>query len=126
MIGYVTVGTNDRERAGQFFDEVFGVLGAERFMETEQFVAWRTSEKEPGIASTTPYDGNPASVGNGMMVALHAGSPEKVQAVHAKALELGGTDEGGPGLRMGNYYGAYFRDLDGNKFVAFCFVHDAE
>lgn len=126
MIGYVTIGTNDPAQAVKFYDEVLGLLGGERFMETEQFVAWRSAEDKPGIAVTKPYDGNPATVGNGTMVALFAGSPETVQTVHAKALELGGADEGGPGRRMGNYYGAYFRDLDGNKLVAFCFVADEE
>lgn len=126
MIGYVTIGTNDPERAHKFYDEVLGLLGGERFMEMEQFVAWRSSETAPGMAVTKPFDGNPATFGNGTMVALHAGSPEKVQAVHARALELGGADEGAPGRRMGNYYGGYFRDLDGNKLVAFCFVPDEE
>ena len=126
MIGYVMLGTNDLERAVKFYDEVLALLGGERFMETPQFVAWRTSEQSPGVAVTKPHDGNPATAGNGTMVSLHAGTPEKVQAIHARALESGGTDEGGPGRRMGNFYGAYFRDLDGNKLATFCFVQDEE
>ena len=64
-------------------------------------------------------DGKPATVGNGMMVALAASSKEQVDAIYKKALELGGTDEGKPGPRGGNFYAAYFRDLDGNKLNAF-------
>ena len=126
MIGYVTIGTNDPARAHKFYDEILELLGATRFMETERFAAWRSSEDTPGIAVTTPFDGNPATAGNGTMVSLHAGTEEKVQDIHARALEIGGTDEGGPGRRMGNFYGAYFRDLDGNKLAAFCFVQDEE
>ncbi len=67
-----------------------------------------------------PHDGNAATVGNGMMVALAVDSQEKVNALHAKALELGGTDEGAPGPRGDSgFYAGYFRDLDGNKLNAF-------
>ena len=69
-----------------------------------------------------PFDGQSASVGNGTMVALAAKDPEQVQALHAKALALGGRDEGAPGPRGTGFYGAYFRDLDGNKLAAFCLV----
>ena len=124
MLGYVLIGTNDVERAAKFYDELLGVLGAKRFMEMDRLVAWSTGGNDPGIGVCKPYDGNAATVGNGMMVALAAGSPEQVQAVYEKAIELGGADEGGPGKRMGNFYGAYFRDLDGNKLNAFCIVPD--
>ena len=66
-----------------------------------------------------PFDGKPATVGNGVMVALQAASKEQVGAVHKKALELGGKDEGAPGPRGAGFYAAYFRDLDGNKLNAF-------
>jgi len=65
-----------------------------------------------------PYDGRPASAGNGSMVALLASDRRTVDAVHAVAQQQGGVDEGAPGLRPeyhSNYYGAYFRDLDGKK-----------
>jgi predicted lactoylglutathione lyase len=74
----------------------------------------------PGLSVTKPYDGKPATVGNGVMVALVVDSPERVNAVHAKALALGGTDEGAPGARSEAFYAGYFRDLDGNKLNAFC------
>ncbi len=127
MIGYVTLGTNDLERAVAFYDELFALLGARRFMEEESFVAWSVAPGQPAISVTRPWDRKPATVGNGTMVALAVDSPEQVQRIHAKALELGGTDEGPPGLRGDSgFYAAYFRDLDGNKLNAFCMVAPGE
>jgi catechol 2,3-dioxygenase-like lactoylglutathione lyase family enzyme len=122
MIGYVTLGTNDLHRAAAFYDELLKLIGAGRFMEESTFVAWATSREAPGLSVTKPYDGNPATVGNGGMVALVVDAPEKVDLLHRKALELGGVDEGAPGPRGGGFYAAYFRDLDGNKLNAFCIV----
>jgi predicted lactoylglutathione lyase len=122
MIGYVTIGTNDLERAAAFYDGLLTLLGAQRYMENERLVAWSAGQDKPGIGICKPYDGNAASVGNGMMVSLATSGPDQVQALHAKALELGGSDEGAPGRRFGPFYGAYFRDLDGNKLCAFCLV----
>jgi catechol 2,3-dioxygenase-like lactoylglutathione lyase family enzyme len=125
MIGYATVGTNDIDRARAFYDELFGSVGAKRILEFPQngFTLYGTSWSRPGVAVTKPYNGEPATVGNGTMVALVMDSRDKVDAFHAKALELGGTDEGAPGLRGPEgdnaFYGAYFRDLDGNKFCVF-------
>ena len=125
MIGYVTVGTNDLERARRFYDALLGEIGASRKMEFPEtgFTLYGTGDRRPGIAVTRPYDGNPATVGNGNMTAIAADSRATVDRLHAKALELGGTDEGAPGLRTpegpGAFYGAYFRDLDGNKLCAF-------
>ena len=124
MIGYVTLGTNDLPRAVAFYDALMAELGARRIMETEQFVAWGVSMDRPGLSVTIPYDGKPATVGNGVMVALVVDSPERVNAVHAKALALGGTDEGAPGARSEAFYAGYFRDLDGNKLNAFCLTGD--
>ena len=121
MIGYVTLGTNDFERAVAFYDALVGELGAGRFMESETFVAWAVSQGTPAISVVKPNDGNAATVGNGMMVALAVDSPDKVDQLHAKALELGGTDEGAPGKRGDSgFYAGYFRDLDGNKLNAYC------
>lgn len=126
MIGYVTFGTNDLSRASQFYDELFKVINAGRFMESDSFVAWAVSPNQPSLGVTLPFDGQAASVGNGTMVALVVDSPEKVQALHQKALELGGSDEGGPGPRgTSGFYAAYFRDLDGNKLNAFCMTKPA-
>lgn len=122
MIGYVTLGTNNLAEAVSFYDELFTVTGAGRVYEGDNFVAWSTGPAAPAVSVIEPYDGNEATVGNGVMVALAVDSPESVQAMHAKALELGGADEGPPGQRAGNFYAAYFRDLDGNKLNAFCMV----
>ena len=120
MIGYVTLGTNNMDKAAAFYDALLGTLGASRMMEAETFIAWSTGMGAPAISVIKPADGNAATVGNGAMVAIVVDSTEKVDALHAKALELGGTDEGAPGQRMDNFYAGYFRDLDGNKLNAFC------
>ena len=123
MIGYVTLGTNNFERATAFYDKLLAVMGAGRFMEVEDvFVAWAVSPDKPGISVTKPFDGNPATVGNGMMVALAADSKEMVHKVYDKAIELGGKDEGPAGPRGDQFYAGYFRDLDGNKLNVFCII----
>jgi catechol 2,3-dioxygenase-like lactoylglutathione lyase family enzyme len=121
MIGYVTLGSNDIPRAAHFYDELLKLLGAARFMEDETFIAWAAAPDKPALGVIKPYDGQPATVGNGVMVALVVDSNEKVDAVHRKALELGGKDEGAPGPRgTGGFYAGYFRDLDGNKLNCYC------
>jgi len=121
MIGYVTLGTNDIDRAAEFYDALLQEIGAGRFMETDKFIAWAVAPDTPALSVTKPFDGKAASVGNGVMVALAVDSQDKVDALHQKAMELGGMDEGAPGPRGdGGFYAAYFRDLDGNKLNAFC------
>ena len=120
MIGYVTLGTNDLERAVAFYDALFALLGAGRFMEdTGNFVAWAVAPDKPAVSVTKPWDGQPATHGNGTMVALVVDSKEKVHEVYDKAIALGAQDEGPPGPRMDGFYAAYFRDLDGNKLNVF-------
>ena len=121
MIGYVMLGTNNYDEAAKFYDELLGSIGAGRILEDDRFIAWATGPASPAISICHPYDGNPATVGNGVMVAIIADSRDKVDALHAKALELGGTDEGAPGQRSDTFYAGYFRDLDGNKLNAFYF-----
>lgn len=119
MIGYVTFGTNDLPRACAFYDALLEDFGAKRLMDDGRIIIYGVPG-QPMFAVCTPYDEKPATVGNGTMVALAADSKEQVQRLHAKALELGAADEGEPGIRgNGPFYGGYFRDLDGNKFVAF-------
>ena len=119
MIGYVTMGTSDVQKAAAFYDGLLELLGGKRIMDEESFIAWGAAPGAPGIGVTKPFAGKPQSVGNGMMVALAAGSSEMVDALHARALELGGSDEGAPGARSETFYAGYFRDLDGNKLCAF-------
>lgn len=122
MIGYVTLGTNDFPRATAFYDALMAGLGKVRVMEGEGFVAWGTDLRHPGLCVTIPYDRQAATAGNGTMVALALRSQEEVDAFHARALALGGSDEGVPGERRGGFYAAYVRDLDGNKLCAFCML----
>ena len=128
MIGYVTLGSDNMLRARAFYDELLGTtIGARRIMEFGDdlggFTMWGTGFDKPGLAVTNPYNKQPAVAGNGNMTAIAMDSRGKVDALYAKALELGGTDEGPPGLRGEEgpqaFYGAYFRDLDGNKLCAF-------
>jgi len=124
MIGYVTLGTNDLEKSVKFYDQLFATIGAGRFLETEQFVAWSTGNDSAGVSVTKPFNGKPATVGNGNMVAIMLDSTAKVDAFYQKALELGGSCEGKPGFRgeIAGFYAGYFRDLDGNKLNAFHIV----
>ncbi len=116
MLAYATLGTRDLVRAAAFYDAVLAEIGAKRFMEEpDEFIAWGNSEHGAGLGITYPFNKEPASVGNGTMVALAADSREAVDRLYAKAIELGGTDEGAPGQRYPGFYVAYFRDLDGNK-----------
>jgi len=119
MIGYVTLGTNDLARGAQFYDAIAAELGVGRMMETERYIAWGKPGGGAGIGLTSPYDGKPATVGNGVMVAFEAQDRAQVERIYRLALSLGGQDEGTPGARGEGFYAAYFRDLDGNKLNAF-------
>ena len=124
MIGYVTLGSNDLDKARGFYDALMPTIGAGRIMEFgDNFTMYGTGMGKPGLAVCKPYDGSSALAGNGNMSAIACDSRAKVDAIHAKAMELGGTDEGAPGVRGDEgpqaFYGAYFRDLDGNKLNVF-------
>lgn len=120
MIGYITLGTNDLSRAAAFYDALLAEVGARRAMETERYIAWASAPDKPMLLLIKPFDGQPATVGNGVMVAFAMDSQEKVAAFHRKAIALGAKDEGAPGERGKGFYAAYFRDLDGNKLDAYC------
>ncbi|MFM9264783.1 VOC family protein [Tychonema sp. BBK16] len=124
MIGYVNVGTNDIESAAKFYDALLAEMGAKRFIEAEHFIAWSVSPNGPALAVTKPFDGNKATVGNGVMIALQVDSREKVHLLYNKAIALGAQDEGAVGPRgdFGEFYAGYFRDIDGNKLNVFCMV----
>lgn len=120
MIGYVTLGTNDLPRAAAFYDLLAAELGVGRMMEYDTFIAWGTPGGGAGIGLTKPWDGNAATVGNGVMVALEAKDRAQVDRLYEIAMANGATDEGGPGPRGDEgFYAAYFRDPDGNKLNAF-------
>lgn len=120
MIGYVILGTNDLERSAQFYDALLSDIGATRFMENDMFIAWAVAPGQPSLAITKPFDKEAATVGNGVMVALALDTPEQVDKLYAKAIELGAVDEGPAGKRGDGFYAGYFRDLDGNKINFFC------
>jgi catechol 2,3-dioxygenase-like lactoylglutathione lyase family enzyme len=119
MIGYVTLGTNDLPRAARFYDAIAKELGVGRMMETERFIAWGKPGGGAGIGLTMPFDGKPATVGNGVMAAFEAKDKAQVDRIYRLALSLGAKDEGEPGPRGEGFYAGYFRDLDGNKLNAF-------
>jgi predicted lactoylglutathione lyase len=120
MIGYVTLGTNDLARAAKFYDAIAAELDTPRMMEFDGFIAWGKPGGAAGIGLTKPFDGNAATVGNGVMVALEAKDKEQVHRLYDIALANGGTCEGPPGPRGdGGFYAGYFRDPDGNKLNAF-------
>jgi predicted enzyme related to lactoylglutathione lyase len=121
-IGYVTIGAQDVEQALPFFDEVFGALGYERGDPDGGWAFYGPKGGAPCIGICRPHDGQAARAGNGIMVAFKADKQEQVHAAHAAALAAGGSDEGAPGFRPPegtSFYGAYFRDLVGNKFCVY-------
>jgi catechol 2,3-dioxygenase-like lactoylglutathione lyase family enzyme len=120
MIGYVTLGTNDLARAAKFYDAIAAELDTPRMMEFDGFIAWGKPGGAAGIGLTKPFDGNAATAGNGVMVALEAKDKEQVHRLYDIALANGGTCEGPPGPRGDEgFYAGYFRDPDGNKLNAF-------
>ena len=123
MLGYATLGTSDMERAEAFYNELFTELGGKQLFGMDRIKFYGTSTDEPMIALCIPYNEEPHERGNGQMVALMAADRATVDRVHAIALAQGGTCEGPPGLRPhyhADYYGAYFRDPDGNKLCVCC------
>ena len=120
MLGYATIGTKDMDRAVAFYDGLLAEIGAKQLFGMDRIKFYGTSTDESMLALCIPYDEQPHERGNGQMIAIPGGSKEGVDSLHAKALELGATDEGAPGDRIPDvFYGAYVRDLDGNKI---CFM----
>jgi catechol 2,3-dioxygenase-like lactoylglutathione lyase family enzyme len=119
-MGYGTVGSNDLQRAMAFYDALLGSAGITKIFDHPS--GGRIYGKDGNLIFGVlgPYDKKPATVGNGSMLALRFDSTEAVDKFHAKALSLGGTDEGAPGERGPKMYFSYFRDLDGNKLCAYC------
>ena len=119
MVGYATAGTNNLARAIAYYDELMGVVGATRILEYDRIVVWSDKPGGPMLGVCKPFDGNPATPGNGCMAGIRAASRRAVDRLHAKAIGLGGRDEGAPGDRGNGFYAGYFRDLDDNKLVVF-------
>lgn len=125
MIGYVTLGTNDLEKARTYYDGLLGELGAKRLMQLEEngFTLYGVDMATPSIAITEPFNEQTAQPGNGNMIALQMQERSEVDNFYNKGIELGGSDEGAPGVRGDDgpmaFYAAYFRDPEGNKLCAF-------
>ncbi len=119
MLGYTTIGVNDMDRAVAFYDGLLAEAGAKRLMDMDRIKFYGTAPDQAMLAICIPHNEEPQNCGNGNMVAIPGGSREGVDKLYAKAMELGATDEGEPGERMPVFYGAYVRDLDGNKLCFF-------
>jgi predicted lactoylglutathione lyase len=126
MLGYCTLGTNDLKASAEFYDPIAQILGHGRVMESERTVMWGSAGKGAMFCVIKPYDEKEATVGNGTMFGLAAGSDEQVDRIYRQALASGGSDEGPPGPRSEQFYCAYFRDPAGNKLIAFHFRADAQ
>ncbi|MBX4865592.1 VOC family protein [Rhizobium bangladeshense] len=123
MLLYITLGTNDLQRAGHFYDAVLGALGYRRQRHSEEEIGYSADgDTRCRFWVVTPFNRRRATAGNGAMVALAAETRAAVDAFHAAAIEAGAVDEGKPGLRSyhAHFYAAYVRDLDGNKLSAVC------
>jgi catechol 2,3-dioxygenase-like lactoylglutathione lyase family enzyme len=122
MLHYTTLGTNDLPRARRFYAPVLATLGVVALQDSATETAYGPEgAQDPALYVTQPYDGQPASPGNGSMLAQTATTPQAVEAFHSAALAHGGTDEGAPGLRYSpTFYACYVRDPDGNKLSAVC------
>ena len=119
MLGYVTIGVKDMGRAEGFYNALLAEIGAKQLFGQDRIKFYGTRPKDSMLAVCIPYDEEEAQPGNGCMVAIPGGSREGVDKLYAKAMELGATDEGEPGERLPIFYGAYVRDLDGNKLCFF-------
>lgn len=119
MIGYATIGTKDMDRAVTFYDALLAEVGAKQVFGMDRIKFYGTGPDAAMLAICVPYDEEEQHCGNGNMIAIPGGSREGVDSLYAKAMELGATDEGEPGERMPTFYGAYVRDLDGNKLCFF-------
>lgn len=122
MIGYTTLGTNDLDRAVHFYNGLFADQDVKMLEPNDRMRLW-ARKGAPMFGVARPWDGNPATVGNGTMIALGVDDADTVKKLYDRAIALGAADEGAPGPRgSGGFYGGYFRDLDGNKLVVFCRV----
>ncbi|MES2623786.1 MAG: VOC family protein [Pseudomonadota bacterium] len=120
MISYFMLGTNNFEKAVQFYDALMTEMGAQKVYATDKNAGWGWGIGTPMFILTKPFNQEPATYGNGTMISFDATSPEQVDKLHAKVLTMGGANEGDPGMRGASLYVAYCRDLDGNKFN---FIH---
>ncbi|MEH6454427.1 MAG: VOC family protein [Psychromonas sp.] len=118
MISYTTIGVKDLEKSEAFYNELLAPLGAKTLVKMERIIFIGKSMQEPMIAICIPYNEEVQNSGNGNMIAIAPGSKEKCEEMYHKAIAMGATCDGEPGQRVPDvFYGAYFRDLDGNKIA---------
>jgi catechol 2,3-dioxygenase-like lactoylglutathione lyase family enzyme len=124
MIGYITIGARDSVASGAFYDAVLGAIGYVRAFADGGWIGYGIKgSDDQTVYVCPPFDGKPATGGNGSMVAFKTDTQAQVQAAHAAGLAAGGTDEGKPGFRppeQQSWYGAYLRDPTGNKLAIYC------
>ena len=115
MIGYITIGVSDIDKASSFYDDLLAEVGAKQLFGQDRIKFYGTGPGAPMLAICIPYDEQTPQHGNGNMIAIPGGDRAGVDRLYAKATELGASDEGEPGERLPIFYGAYVRDPDGNK-----------
>ena len=124
MIGYITIGANDSEASGKFYDAVLGAIANERKFSDGGWIGYgKKGTDGHSVYICPPYNKETATSGNGMMIAFKAESQEAIKAAYKAGLESGGSDEGAPGFRppeKQSWYGAYLRDPTGNKIAIYC------
>ena len=120
MIGFVMVGTNDLDKAINFYDSILDIIDLKRVGKTDTYASYAPKNNLEAIEFyvTTPYNNEKATIGNGTQISFYIDTKDKVDSFHSSALSMGAKDEGAPGIRSGDYY-CYVRDLDGNKICAF-------
>lgn len=122
MIGYVTVGVSDMDRAKKFYTDLLSDRDAKVTLDAGRIAFIGNEPNAPMLAVCEPHNGEACAPGNGTMVAFAADSKEHAQKMYEKAISLGATDEGEPGQRVPDmFYGAYARDMDGNKLCFYVF-----
>ena len=123
MIGFVMVGTNDLDKAIDFYDSILDVIDLKRVGKTDTYASYAPKNNLEAIEFyvTTPFNNEKATIGNGTQISFYIDTKDKVDSFHSSALSLGAQDEGAPGERYEGEYYSYLRDLDGNKICGYTF-----
>ena len=120
MIGFVMVGTNNLDKAINFYDKLLNTIDLQRVVTNEKYAGYALKDKPDDVEFyvTNPVNKEKATFGNGTQISFLVNSKGLVNKFYNTGIKLGGVDEGAPGIRSGDYY-CYFRDLDKNKICAF-------
>ena len=123
MIGFVMVGTNDLDRAIDFYDTILEIINLKRVEKTEIYGSYAPKSNSDAIEFyvTVPHNKENATVGNGTQISFYIDKKETVDLFHSTAINLGAKDEGAPGERYEGEYYSYLRDLDGNKICGYTY-----